>query len=80
MWLTTPVYERIPEFWVLLGLLFFALGLYIGFDYMLTYLYLSIGASCFVRGVWISMMRRYFRSRYDAADQAPAGNGAAGSE
>ena len=77
MWLPKPVYERIPEFWVLLGLLFFALGLYIGFDYVLTFLYLAIGAGCFVRGVWIGMMRRYYRSQYDAAGQVAAGNSAA---
>ena len=74
MWLPTPVYERIPEFWVLMGLLFFALGLYIGFGYTLTFLYLAIGAGCFVRGVWINMMRRFYRSQNNVADQASGGN------
>jgi hypothetical protein len=72
MWLPKPVYERIPEFWVLLGLLFFALGLYVGFESMLTCLYLAVGAGCFVRGVWISMIRRYYRSRYEAVGRAAA--------
>jgi hypothetical protein len=74
MWLPTPVYERIPEIWVLLGLLFFALGLYIGFGYTLTFLYLAIGAGCFVRGIWINMIRRFHRSRTDSAGQAAAGS------
>ena len=68
MRLPTPVYERIPEFWILLSLLFFALGLYVGFDYSLTYLYLAVGVFCFVRGVWTQILR--WRNRANTVDSA----------
>ena len=44
MRLVTIVFERIPMVWLLLGLLFIAGGLYLGFDYKLTFVYLIDGA------------------------------------
>jgi uncharacterized membrane protein HdeD (DUF308 family) len=69
MWLPTPVYERIPEFWILMGLLFFSLGLYIGFDFSLTFLYLAVGAACFIRGIWVQVMRLRHRSNTPDASE-----------
>ena len=63
MWLPTPVYERVPDFWILLGLLFFSLGLYIGFNYELIFLYLAVGMGCILRGIWIYIARWKFRSK-----------------
>jgi hypothetical protein len=69
MWLPTSVYERIPEFWVLMGLLFFALGLYVGFGYSLTFLYLGIGVGCFIRGIFVQVLRwRYRANTSDAIE------------
>ena len=49
MWLPTPIYERIPQFWFLLGLLFMASGLYLGFEFALSFWYIAAGfASCAV--------------------------------
>ena len=46
MWLPTPIYERIPQFWFLLGLLFMSCGTYIDFDYDFAFLYFSVGFLC----------------------------------
>ena len=43
MWIPTPVQERLPMFWLLLGLLFIAAGIFLGFDYSATFIYLAIG-------------------------------------
>ena len=75
MWLPTPIYERIPQFWLLLGLLFFALGLYIGFDFELIFLYLALGFLCLARGIWIQMMRLRYRDARKDSNDTPADNG-----
>ena len=67
MWLTSSIYERIPQFWMLMGLLFFAFGLYLGFEYQLIFAYLAIGALCVGRSLWIFQARHMFRSKaFDA--------------
>ncbi len=57
MWLPTPVYERIPQFWFLLGLLFMSSGTYIGFDYDLSFFYFGVGFICSFWGLWIFSTR-----------------------
>ena len=74
MWLPNPIYERIQQFWILLGLLFVALGLYIGFDFELIFFYLALGILCFGRGIWIRMMRLRFRSTPKDSIDTPADN------
>ena len=66
MWLPTPIYERVPDFWILLGLLFFSLGLYIGFDFELIFLYLAMGVGCILRGIWIYSVRFRYRGAREA--------------
>lgn len=57
MWLPTPIYERIPQFWLLLGLLFMSSGTYLGFDYSLSFAYFGVGFVCCIRSLWIFSMR-----------------------
>lgn len=84
MWLPSPIYERIPQFWLLMGLMFFAFGLYLGFEYQLIFAYLGLGVLCAGRSVWIFQTRRLFRAKaFDAevAQQAAeAGKASAESE
>jgi len=61
MWLPTPVYERIPQFWLLLGLLFMSSGTYLGFDFSLSFAYFGLGFACCLWSLWIFSMR--LRSR-----------------
>ena len=61
MWLPTPVYERLPQFWMLLGLLFMALGTRLGFEYSATFLYFAVGFVCVGQSFCISVMRAISR-------------------
>lgn len=75
MWLPTPIYERTPQLWLLMGILFVVLGLYIGFAYKLTVFYLVLGVFCVGRGVHIRRLRsnyRRARTREAELDEDPA--------
>ena len=61
MWLPTPIYEKTPQMWLLMAVLFIVLGLYIGFAYKLTFFYLLMGLVCAARGIHVWHMRRNFR-------------------
>jgi hypothetical protein len=68
MWLPTPIYERIPQFWLLLGLLFMTSGTYLGFDYALSFLYFGVGFICAAWSLWIFSMRA--TARKEAREEA----------
>ncbi len=61
MWLPTPVYERVPQFWILLGLLFMSLGTRLGFEYSLSFLFFAVGFVCVGRSFCVSVMRAISR-------------------
>lgn len=61
MWLPTPIYKRVPQFWLLLGLLFMSSGTYLGFDYELSFLYFYVGFACSSWSLWIFVQR--YRNR-----------------
>jgi hypothetical protein len=63
MWIPTPIYERIPQFWLLLGLLFMSSGTYLGFDYKLSFLYFAVGFACCVWSLSIFTMRLKHRGQ-----------------
>ncbi len=81
MWLPTPVYERIPQFLFLLGLLFMSAGTYIGFDYQLTFFYFGVGFGCSTWGLCIFAMRRRARKvlngQQESTDNLIPGTGSA---
>lgn len=70
MWLPSSIYERIPQFWLLMGLMFFAFGLYLGFEYQLIFAYLALGVLYVGRSLWIFQTRKLFRSKAFDADVA----------
>jgi hypothetical protein len=59
MRLFTIVFERLPMVWLLLGLLFIAGGLYLGFDYKLTFVYLIVGGFCSMYGLLLFVFLRF---------------------
>lgn len=61
MKLFTIVFERLPMVWVLLGLLFNALGLYLGFENSFSFLYLVVGWFCCAYGAALFVLQ--FRER-----------------
>ncbi len=67
MWLPTPVYERVPQFWLLLGLLFMSSGIYLGFEYSLSFIYLGIGSVCVIWSAAVLVKRS--RSRAASASE-----------
>lgn len=60
------VAERAPLVWVLVGLLFNATGLYVGFDYIQAFWYLMAGCFCFAYGVALGLFRLRERPRVSA--------------
>ncbi len=63
MRLFTIVFERLPVVWILLGLLFNAGGLYLGFEYSLAFGYMIVGWMCCAYGLSIMVLRRMERPR-----------------
>jgi hypothetical protein len=47
----SPVKERVPLVWILVGLLFNATGLYLGFEFGLTFVYMIVGWFCCAFGI-----------------------------
>ncbi len=52
------VFERLSMVWFLLGLLFNALALYIGFEASLFFVYLFVGWGCCIYGLAIFVLQR----------------------
>jgi hypothetical protein len=57
MQLFTIVFERLPMVWFLLGLLFNATGLYVGFDNALSFGYMIVGWFCCAYGLALFVLR-----------------------
>lgn len=62
----TIIFERLPMVWFLLGLLFIATGLYLGFEYSLSFVYLLVGCCCCVYGVAVYVLQRLDRPKSTA--------------
>lgn len=75
MWLSTSVYKRIPQFWLLLGLLFMVTGTYVGFDHNVAFWYFGVGLLSCVWSLCIMLFRsragQYTEVDLDAQDQSP---------
>jgi hypothetical protein len=56
MKLTSDIFERLPQAWVLVGLLIISTGVYLGFDYSIVFVYLGIGVLCTVYGLALSVL------------------------
>jgi hypothetical protein len=69
MWIPSPIYERIPQFWFLLGLLFITAGLYLGFEYVLSFYYCALGSLCCVYAAAIFFMRLNYRQNLTVVEQ-----------
>ncbi len=67
MRLFTTVFERHPMVWFLLGLLFNAAGLYLGFEYSLAFGYMIIGWFCCAYGLVLFVLRLLERPKTSAA-------------
>ena len=57
MKIATIVFERVPMVWFLLGLLFNAAGLYLGFEFGLAFVYMMVGWFCCAYGLTLYIFR-----------------------
>jgi uncharacterized oligopeptide transporter (OPT) family protein len=67
MRLFTVVFERLPMVWILLGLLFNAAGLLLGFEFSLAFGYMMVGWVCIAYGVAVFVLRLSERPQQSAA-------------
>jgi hypothetical protein len=58
MQLFNIVFERMPMVWLLLGLLFNALALYLGFDSAMFFVYMILGWGCCIYGLAIFVLQK----------------------
>ena len=73
MWLPTPVYERVPQFYFLCGLLFIADGLFLGFEIVSSFYYVGLGFVCCTYGLGIFFMRMQYRQAKSTSEATASG-------
>ena len=63
MWLPTPVYEKAPHYWLLLGLLVIVVGSYLGYERNPVFIYtgVAVGIACCAWGVRVFTKRAQSR-------------------
>jgi len=63
MWLPSAVYERAPQYWLLLGLLLIITGTYLGFQVgrMFMYVGIGVGLACCAWSIRVLMQRKIRR-------------------
>ncbi len=71
MWVPKPIYDHAPSFWLLLGVLFVAGGIYLDFPDALRAAYFLFATFCFSHAAWTSLARRRNR-RAEARSVAEA--------
>ena len=69
MWIPKPLYDHAPSFWLLLGTLFLAGGIYLNFPDGLRTAYYVFAVFCFSHAIWTFVARR--RSRLQLGEQPP---------
>jgi hypothetical protein len=68
MWIPKPIYDHAPSFWLLLGLLFLAGGVYLNFPDALRLAYFVFATFCCGHAVWTFLARRRFRQQAEAVE------------
>lgn len=72
MWLSTSIYERVPQIWLVLGILFFAYSFYDGLDQVLSLVWIVTGLICCVYGIGIAIVRSRHRNDNLQNDESTA--------
>jgi type IV pilus assembly protein PilA len=72
MWLPKSIYERIPQFYVLAGMLLITDGLYVGsefsYSFWYAYLYFGLGSAMLAYGVGLFIFRVNYRKAKRASE------------
>lgn len=71
MWIPAPIYERIPVFMLLAGVVFVGSAFYIGFHIPISYFYCDVGVACLFWGAVVFALRAGFRkgARNEGTDE-----------
>lgn len=72
MWIPKAFYERIPQYWLLLGLLFMSAGMYLGFSDRRSYFCFGVGLVCALWSMWTFSVRLRDRSTSQDAESPQA--------
>ena len=67
MLVSDRVYKRIPQFWLLIGVLFLLLGLSAGAAVSLFPAYIALGLLCIARSIWIYQARWRYHNKNQAS-------------
>lgn len=71
MWLPTPIYERLPHFLLLVGLVFMSTVMYLGIDHPQTPIYFGAGFfSCLWSLIIFELRLRHRKPTPRSADQS----------
>jgi hypothetical protein len=70
MWLPSSVYERIPQFWMLIGILFICGAVYLGFDFALSGTYLAVGLLSVIWSGCVMVLRARRKTSTEGATQS----------
>ena len=73
MWVSKPIYESLPYFYLLVGALSLAASMYIGHWYWPTICFVT-GLVCLVAGLVVLLKRRDYRVTDRRAGQRPEGH------
>ena len=63
MWLPAPIYERLPQVWLLFGASTTICAFYIGLDAPLMLAYVMLGVVCMLMSLHRKMQRREYRAQ-----------------
>ena len=66
MQLFNIVFERLPMVWFLLGLLFNALALYLGFEASMFFVYMILGWGCCIYGLALFVLQKMEKPKQSA--------------
>jgi len=68
MWLPTPIYERLPHFLLLVGLIFMSTVMYLGLDHPQAPMYFGSGFFCCLWSMLIFSLRLRHRRPVERPD------------
>ena len=72
MWLPSPIYERVPQCWFLIGILLITDGAYLGPEYKFWIAYIVAGLVCCIHGMGIAVVRLAYRHKQLEGPEADA--------
>ena len=78
MWLPASIYERLPHFWLTVGVVMMVSAIYLGFDYELSTYYFTGGFVCCLWSIAIIVARTRRRNRDQSVRATDAANESAG--